>query len=98
MRFWVYSKWGRLDICAGTCPGLDNVVMCPAALRLGADTPTTFTADNDTEPNLGAGDQTSIDANTGDDFVNTGLGNDEVLGNDGNDTLVDHGGHDVLKG
>ena len=104
VRFWVYAKWGVLDICAGTCEAETNPVLCPAALAIGR--PTVGTADDsppemppDNFPNLGAGDSDPAFAlMAGDDVANSGLGNDMVLGGEGDDIISDHDGHDVLKG
>lgn len=81
------------------------MVVCPIALRLGdvVAAVETFTANNDTVPNLGADGSgadpaTFLDALAGNDTVNTGIGRDLVTGGAGDDIISDHGGHDILKG
>lgn len=57
MRFWVYAKWGVMDICVGTCSEIDNVIDCPADLSKGRPATGTDTEDPvDNFPNLGAND------------------------------------------
>jgi hypothetical protein len=104
VRFWVYAKWGVMDICAGTCEAETAPILCPVALAMGR--PTTGTTDDDPDndmppddfPNLGADDSPAFNLMAGDDEANTGLGNDMVLGGPGDDIISDHDGHDVLKG
>ena len=71
--------------------------MCPDALAL--NRPTVFDGTDNIYNNLGANDETpAVNADAGDDEINTGLGNDMVEGGAGDDILSDHDGHDELFG
>jgi len=104
VRFWVYAKWGVLDICAGNCEAETEAVLCPAAIAVGR--PAAGTSDDDPDndmppddfPNLGADSSVDFNLMEGDDEANSGLGDDIVLGGPGDDIISDHDGHDVLKG
>ena len=66
--------------------------LCPIALRLGITD--MYTGFDDIIENAGAQDDGALDAQAGDDIVNTGLGNDIIMGGPGDDILSDHDGHD----
>lgn len=91
LRFWVYSKYGRMDVCAGNCE-MFPTTLCPIALRLGITD--MYTGIDDIIQNAGAQDDPALDAQAGNDIVNTGLGNDVIMGGPGDDILSDHDGHD----